>query len=71
MRWACWNHRQSHRRLLPTTLSVTLAWIATATMRLWAIADIHVSFKSNREEFANLKAQGEADGLILAGDGAH
>jgi len=39
-------------------------------MRLWAIADIHLSFKSNREEFAKLKSKGRDDGLILAGDGA-
>lgn len=39
-------------------------------MRLWAIADIHVSFKSNREEFAKIESKGENDGLILAGDGA-
>ena len=38
-------------------------------MRLWAIADIHLSFKSNREEFARLEPQGPDDGLILAGDG--
>ncbi|GAB1740264.1 hypothetical protein NU219Hw_g5381t1 [Hortaea werneckii] len=37
-------------------------------MRLWAIADIHLSFKSNREEFARLEPQGPDDGLILAGD---
>lgn len=37
-------------------------------MRLWAIADIHLSFKSNREEWAKLKPKQE-DGLILAGDG--
>jgi len=40
-------------------------------MRLWAIADIHLSFKSNREEFAKLQSKGPDDGLILAGDGAH
>ena len=39
-------------------------------MRLWAIADIHLSFKSNREEFAKLQSRGPDDGLILAGDGA-
>jgi len=38
--------------------------------RLWAIADIHLSFKSNREEFAKLQNRGSDDGLILAGDGA-
>lgn len=37
-------------------------------MQLWAIADIHLSFKSNREEWAKLKHK-EDDGLILAGDG--
>nr|POF14940.1 hypothetical protein CFP56_71887 [Quercus suber] len=37
-------------------------------MRLWAIADIHVSFKSNRDEFAKLESKDEDDGLILAGD---
>ena len=37
-------------------------------MKLWAIADIHLSFKSNREEFAKLKARDPDDGLILAGD---
>ena len=37
--------------------------------RLWAIADIHLSFKSNREEFAKLQSKGPGDGLILAGDG--
>ncbi|KAF2859502.1 Metallo-dependent phosphatase [Piedraia hortae CBS 480.64] len=37
-------------------------------MRLWAIADIHVSFKSNRDEFAKLESRGPGDGLILAGD---
>ncbi|KAK1063763.1 hypothetical protein LTR74_009238 [Friedmanniomyces endolithicus] len=36
--------------------------------RLWAIADIHLSFKSNREEFAKLQPRGIDDGLILAGD---
>lgn len=40
----------------------------TAKMRLWAIGDIHLSFKSNREEWAKLKHKRE-DGLILAGDG--
>jgi hypothetical protein len=47
-------------------------------MKLWAIADIHLSFKGNREEWAKLRARQEetspgekelADGLILAGDG--
>lgn len=38
-------------------------------MHLWAIADIHLSFKSNREEFAKLQGRGPDDGLILAGDG--
>ena len=47
-------------------------------MKLWAIADIHLSFKGNREEWAKLRARREetspgekelADGLILAGDG--
>ena len=37
-------------------------------MQLWAIADIHLSFKSNREEWAKLQHK-EDDGLILAGDG--
>ncbi|KAK5137181.1 hypothetical protein LTR08_000686 [Meristemomyces frigidus] len=37
-------------------------------MKLWAIADIHLSFKSNREEFAKLKGKDPDDGLILAGD---
>lgn len=37
-------------------------------MHLWAIADIHLSFKSNREEFAKLQGRGPDDGLILAGD---
>ncbi|QIW99623.1 hypothetical protein AMS68_005141 [Peltaster fructicola] len=36
--------------------------------RLWAISDIHVSYKSNRDEFAKIKAQDPDDGLILAGD---
>jgi predicted phosphodiesterase len=40
-------------------------------MKLWAIADIHLSYKSNREEWAKLEARGPEDGLILAGDGAH
>lgn len=35
---------------------------------LHAIADIHLSYKSNREEWAKLKARGPDDGLILAGD---
>ena len=42
-------------------------------MRLWAIADIHLSFKGNREEWANLTSSSdgkEDSGLILAGDGA-
>lgn len=38
-------------------------------MKLWAIADIHLSFKSNKEEWAKLKPRGPDDGLILAGDG--
>jgi hypothetical protein len=47
-------------------------------MKLWAIADIHLSFKGNWEEWAKLRARREetrtgekklADGLILAGDG--
>lgn len=38
-------------------------------MRLWAIADIHLSFKSNRDEFAKLQSKEPDDGLILAGDG--
>lgn len=37
-------------------------------MQLWAIADIHLSFKSNREEWAKLQHKKD-DGLILAGDG--
>ncbi|WPH00462.1 Hypothetical protein R9X50_00329100 [Acrodontium crateriforme] len=37
-------------------------------MRLWAIADTHISFKANRDEFAKLKGKGPNDGLILAGD---
>lgn len=40
----------------------------TVKMQLWAIADIHISYKSNREEFSKLKSRPE-DGLILAGDG--
>lgn len=36
--------------------------------KLWAIADIHLSFKSNRDEWAKLKHR-QDDGLILAGDG--
>lgn len=39
-------------------------------MKLYAISDIHLSFKSNREEFAKLIGKGPDDGLILAGDGA-
>ncbi|GIZ48458.1 hypothetical protein CKM354_001151700 [Cercospora kikuchii] len=35
--------------------------------KLWAIADIHLSFKSNRDEWAKLRHRSE-DGLILAGD---
>lgn len=38
--------------------------------KLWAIADIHLSFKSNKEEWEKLQAKGADDGLILAGDGA-
>lgn len=38
------------------------------SMRLWAISDIHLSFKSNREEFAKLQPREPDDGLILAGD---
>lgn len=38
--------------------------------RLWAISDIHLSFKSNMEEWTKLKPRGEDDGLILAGDSA-
>ena len=49
-----------------------------ASMRLWAIADIHLPFKGNRDGWAKLKARREEyapgqkrliDGLILAGDG--
>lgn len=36
--------------------------------KLYAIGDIHLSFKSNREEWAKLKHKKD-DGLILAGDG--
>lgn len=36
-------------------------------MSLWAIADIHISYKSNREAIQNLKPRPD-DGLILAGD---
>ena len=36
-------------------------------MSLWAIADIHISYKSNREAFQNLRPRPD-DGLILAGD---
>ncbi|KAF2487175.1 Metallo-dependent phosphatase-like protein [Neohortaea acidophila] len=36
--------------------------------KLWAIADIHLSFKSNKEEWEKLQAKGADDGLILAGD---
>ncbi|KAF2213528.1 hypothetical protein CERZMDRAFT_66988 [Cercospora zeae-maydis SCOH1-5] len=35
--------------------------------KLWAIADIHLSFKTNRDEWARLRHRSE-DGLILAGD---
>jgi len=38
-------------------------------MSLWAIADIHISYKSNREAIQNLKPRPD-DGLILAGDSA-
>lgn len=38
-------------------------------MKLWAISDIHLSFKSNKEEWAKLQPRGPDDGLILAGDG--
>lgn len=38
--------------------------------KLWAIADIHLSFKSNKEEWERLQPKGADDGLILAGDGA-
>ena len=37
--------------------------------KLWAIADLHLSYKSNREEWTKLKAKDVEDGLILAGDG--
>lgn len=37
--------------------------------KLWAISDIHVSYKTNREEWAKLASRGPDDGLILAGDG--
>jgi predicted phosphodiesterase len=33
-----------------------------------AIADIHLSFKANKDEWAELE-HNEDDGLILAGDG--
>ena len=36
-------------------------------MSLWAIADIHISYKSNREAIQSLKPRPD-DGLILAGD---
>lgn len=36
-------------------------------MSLWAIADIHISYKSNREAIQGLKPRPD-DGLILAGD---
>lgn len=39
-------------------------------MSLWAIADIHISYKSNREAIQNLKPRPD-DGLILAGDSTH
>lgn len=39
-------------------------------MSLWAIADIHISYKSNREAFQNLRPRPD-DGLILAGDSTH
>ena len=61
------------------TTTTTAAMAAPANpMRLWAIADIHLSFKGNREEWGKLKARREeyapgqkrlTDGLILAGDG--
>ena len=38
-------------------------------MSLWAIADIHISYKSNREAIQGLKPRPD-DGLILAGDSA-
>ena len=37
--------------------------------KLWAIADLHLSYKSNREEWTKLRAKGVEDGLVLAGDG--
>ena len=36
-------------------------------MSLWAIADLHISYKSNREAIQGLKPRRD-DGLILAGD---
>ena len=38
--------------------------------KLWAISDIHLSYKSNKQEFDKLKPRGPDDGLILAGDSA-
>jgi hypothetical protein len=35
--------------------------------RLWAIADLHLSYKTNREELEKLQPRPN-DGLILAGD---
>lgn len=37
--------------------------------KLWAISDIHVSYKSNYTHWEQLEARGPDDGLILAGDG--
>lgn len=36
--------------------------------KLWALADIHLSFQTNRDEWNKLERR-EEDGLILAGDG--
>ena len=39
-------------------------------MSLWAISDIHLSYRSNKDEFDKLQPRGPDDGLILAGDSA-
>lgn len=41
------------------------------SVKLWAISDVHLSYRSNKEEFDKLNPRGPDDGLILAGDSAY
>lgn len=57
----------AHRKTLRHPFSQATVY-QKSNMKLWAISDIHLSYRSNKDEFDKLKPRGEDDGLILAGD---